>query len=159
MGLTSPSGVTTPSLCPNGKEYSACMTYKTCENVEEMITLDVCEAGCQCTEGRVAHNGTCIDPSNCPCYDFLRQRYYKVRTCNSSKLLEGVQSRKFLIKGWRGLFKKNQLGTFMQIPVPVIQMHCSGVYFTNKCCQQDFPVVVPVLATNNPCLAQSEITK
>ncbi|CAM2104988.1 unnamed protein product [Caretta caretta] len=63
-----------PMQCDNGLEYEACgpACPQTCKNfgLEPAEHCDAisCVEGCFCPDGRVLHDGSCIDPAECPCY-------------------------------------------------------------------------------------------
>ncbi len=51
--------------------YSSCGTDcpLTCANYafrDQIVCIEICRAGCFCTEGQVEHNGRCLDPNDCP---------------------------------------------------------------------------------------------
>ncbi|XP_072186520.1 SCO-spondin [Excalfactoria chinensis] len=63
-----------PMQCDGGQEYSACgpPCPQTCQNLglelpEHCETMS-CLEGCFCPEGKVLHEGGCIDPAECPCF-------------------------------------------------------------------------------------------
>ncbi|XP_074919520.1 SCO-spondin-like [Chelonoidis abingdonii] len=63
-----------PMQCDNGLEYEACgpACPQTCKNfgLEPAEHCDAisCVEGCFCPDGRVLHDGSCIDPAECPCF-------------------------------------------------------------------------------------------
>ncbi|XP_068091514.1 SCO-spondin-like isoform X2 [Hyperolius riggenbachi] len=63
-----------PMQCDNGLVYEACgpACPRTCNSIslqrEERCASLSCVEGCFCPEGKVLHEGSCIDPSECPCY-------------------------------------------------------------------------------------------
>ncbi|KYO43844.1 SCO-spondin [Alligator mississippiensis] len=63
-----------PMQCDNGLEYEACgpACPQTCKTfgleLAEHCDAVSCVEGCFCPEGKVLHGGSCIDPSECPCY-------------------------------------------------------------------------------------------
>ncbi|XP_056407686.1 SCO-spondin-like [Hyla sarda] len=63
-----------PMQCDNGLVYEACgpSCPQTCRNLGVNLELHCarlsCVEGCFCPEGKVLHDGGCIDPSECPCY-------------------------------------------------------------------------------------------
>ncbi|KAM4677962.1 LOW QUALITY PROTEIN: SCO-spondin-like [Discoglossus pictus] len=63
-----------PMQCDNGLIYEACgpACARTCKNLglepEEHCKSLSCMEGCFCPEGKVLHEGSCIDASECPCY-------------------------------------------------------------------------------------------
>ncbi|XP_050572817.1 LOW QUALITY PROTEIN: SCO-spondin-like [Cygnus atratus] len=62
-----------PMQCDGGQEYSACgpPCPQTCQNfgleLPEHCDTMSCLEGCFCPEGKVLHEGSCIDPAECPC--------------------------------------------------------------------------------------------
>ncbi|XP_053120701.1 SCO-spondin-like [Hemicordylus capensis] len=63
-----------PLQCDHGLEYDPCgpACPQTCKNFG-LEPAEHCEAlscveGCFCLEGKVLHDGRCIDPSECPCF-------------------------------------------------------------------------------------------
>ncbi|XP_069815842.1 SCO-spondin-like [Dendropsophus ebraccatus] len=63
-----------PMQCDNGLVYEACgpACPRTCRNLgmdlERHCAHLSCVEGCFCPQGKVLHDGGCIDPSECPCY-------------------------------------------------------------------------------------------
>ncbi|XP_060104212.1 SCO-spondin-like [Heteronotia binoei] len=63
-----------PMQCDHGLEYDPCgpACPPSCENFglepPEHCQSIACTEGCFCPEGKVLHDGRCIDPSECPCY-------------------------------------------------------------------------------------------
>ncbi|XP_075444784.1 SCO-spondin-like [Ascaphus truei] len=63
-----------PMQCDNGLAYEACgpACPRTCKNLgldpEEHCSSLSCVEGCFCPEGKLLHEGSCIDSSACPCY-------------------------------------------------------------------------------------------
>ncbi|XP_046389468.1 hemocytin isoform X2 [Ischnura elegans] len=65
---------TCPMHCADGKVYSTCgpTMQLTCGSAVESAVSPLakpvfCVEGCFCPEGTLAHNGKCIQPSECPC--------------------------------------------------------------------------------------------
>ncbi|XP_058879421.1 SCO-spondin [Acipenser ruthenus] len=62
-----------PMQCDNGLVYEACgpACTQTCESLrgqpDPLCSALSCVEGCFCSEGTVLHDGSCIDPSQCPC--------------------------------------------------------------------------------------------
>ncbi|MGH0153390.1 UNVERIFIED_CONTAM: hypothetical protein FKN15_041923 [Acipenser sinensis] len=62
-----------PMQCDNGLVYEACgpACTQTCESLrgqaDPLCSALSCVEGCFCSEGMVLHDGSCIDPSQCPC--------------------------------------------------------------------------------------------
>ncbi|XP_075117575.1 SCO-spondin-like [Leptodactylus fuscus] len=63
-----------PMQCDNGLVYEACgpACPRTCRNLgldlERHCAHLSCVEGCFCPQGKVLHDGGCIEPSECPCY-------------------------------------------------------------------------------------------
>ncbi|XP_015268441.1 PREDICTED: SCO-spondin [Gekko japonicus] len=63
-----------PLQCDHGLEYDPCgpACPQSCKNFglepPEHCQALTCVEGCFCPEGKVSHDGQCIDPSECPCY-------------------------------------------------------------------------------------------
>ncbi|XP_066440797.1 SCO-spondin-like [Eleutherodactylus coqui] len=63
-----------PMQCDNGLVYEACgpACPRTCRNLGMDPELHCahlsCIEGCFCPHGKVLYDGSCIDPSQCPCY-------------------------------------------------------------------------------------------
>lgn len=47
---------------------SGCPCLKTCTDSEKVCPTD-CTPGCNCPDGYVFSNGSCITVQECPCYD------------------------------------------------------------------------------------------
>ncbi|KAE8595015.1 hypothetical protein XENTR_v10015432 [Xenopus tropicalis] len=65
--------------CPNGKEYSDCMSScpASCAAVgsyEDGQCRDECVSGCECPAGLYLEQGVCVKEEECPCFH-RRQRY------------------------------------------------------------------------------------
>ncbi|XP_077160383.1 SCO-spondin-like isoform X2 [Paroedura picta] len=63
-----------PLQCDHGLEYDSCgpACPQSCKNFglepPEHCQTMACMEGCFCPEGKMLHEGRCIDPAKCPCY-------------------------------------------------------------------------------------------
>ncbi|XP_073488988.1 LOW QUALITY PROTEIN: SCO-spondin-like [Aquarana catesbeiana] len=63
-----------PMQCDNGLVYEACgpPCPRTCKNMaqepEERCASASCVEGCFCPQGKVLHEGSCVEPPECPCF-------------------------------------------------------------------------------------------
>lgn len=83
--------------CTGGRVYKACGPSKghpVCGASKTNVVEDskTCEEGCFCPEGKVLHNGECIDEIDCPCR--LRKKEFPAgssvpKDCNTCTCQKG----------------------------------------------------------------------
>nr|XP_054766842.1 SCO-spondin-like [Lytechinus pictus] len=72
-------------VCPSDKQWSECAVLKTCELLNPVRSVELCEGGCVCPDGMADFLGKCIPTEECPCYHHGKKFEHNEKTkmdCN-----------------------------------------------------------------------------